>query len=141
MSATFLAGVGGFMTFQVNFNVPVIQTNLAAYIRFMGASNNVQYYSVDARTATIVNNITLVFRIPVNSLGTGSYYIIFDYGVALNDQFCRPVSNQVTSTTFWPIRITATVTTVATSSTTVPSTTTTFPTIFPPSCNNDKPEC
>ena len=131
LSAGVLAGVGGFISFTVNFNIPIVLPTSPAFIRFLSATTNAQYLSIDSRTAVITNNITLTFKIPVGSLGSGAYYITFDYGVVLNTQFCKPISNKITSKTFWPVRVsTPGLTTVPTTSTTTTTTTTTFPIIM-----------
>ena len=38
----------------------------------------------------------MLFDIPIGSLPSGDYYILFDYGVAIFDEYCKSLSESIT---------------------------------------------
>jgi len=132
--------------------VDVVKPSVSSYIRVYSAQTKLQVYSLD--TAAVSSNIQFLtsknmsFTIPIGSLTNDSYYILFDWGineffyfkfkffiiciiinkgVAVYNQYCKPLTYPITNTSLWIFTV-VTFTSSTTSTTTNTNTTPTLST-------------
>lgn len=125
------SGILSSSTFQgktkwsIEFDQEITKAETSAYINFY-FSNGTLYFKLDSLDSVnvFIENYTLSFYTnePFHS---GSYYILFDYGVVRGTLFCKPSSNPITDTLFWTFTIPQTTTTTTTTTTSTIALTTT----------------
>lgn len=69
--------------FNCSFNIDVIKPTASSFIRIFSSQTNLEVYSIDtsiSNTTQFSSSRDMYFNIPVGSLPTDNYYILFDWG-------------------------------------------------------------
>lgn len=101
---------------------PTKLANINIYKQNTNGTNDTLVYKINSAAATtssttFFNDTWMSFRIPYGTIPSGSFYILFDYGVALGTVLCKPISPAITDPTFWTFQINYTLYTTTTTTT------------------------
>lgn len=135
LNQTLFENATGHVQFYVKFNTIEIKLNTKSCVRIFNSLTNEEYLNILIdQTNSKIDKDTLMFHVPVYSLGSGSYYVLLDYGIVtgLENQY----SDRVIDKNFWKFNIpgsltsrsttTKTTTTTIDSNSTITTTTTEF---------------
>jgi len=107
LSQEFLRDPSGLLKFNITFNVNIYKPKNTAYIRIFSDNSKKEVLKIDASqldASKFVGN-TLLLDIKRELLPEGDYYVLFDYGVGVGGEYCKPISAPISDSTFWKLTI------------------------------------
>ena len=107
LSQEFLRDSSGYLKFNITFNVNIFKPKTSAFIRIYSDNTKKEVLKIDASqldASKFVGN-TLFLDIKRELLPEGDYFVLFDFGVGVGGEYCKPISDEIKDSTFWKFTI------------------------------------
>ena len=107
LSQEFLRDSSGFLKFNITFNVNIFKPKNSAFIRIYSANTKKEVLQIDSSkldASKFVGN-TLLLDLKRELFPEGDYYVLFDYGVGVGGEYCKPISAEIRDPSFWKFSI------------------------------------